>query len=326
MSSEIISSGDTLLDRRYAYAQDLAARGDYSAAIELLQQGLDLDKNWPPLYFQLAVYYQQVENRDAAIAAYVDYLRHDPSDQMGAMVKLALIGAVPPPDTFGLPYVQALFDQYAPRFESSLLEGLAYTVPQNLFDMVERLRPSSGKNEHILDLGCGTGLAGEYFIRRAACLDGVDLSAGMIAQANTKQIYRKLEVADVSDFLSTVSAAPYHIILAADVLVYIGNLDKLMPLITRAMAPGGLFAFSVQSAPGEHFILGADHRFSHSRVYIERQLAAHGLRILGFTNSILRQDGDKEIEGHLIVAEKPPADLGTGLADIIKATKERLTP
>ena len=48
----------------------------------------------------------------------------------------------------------------------------------------------------VLDLGCGTGLAGEALRRRAAWLEGVDLSSGMIDQARRKGLYDRLEVAE----------------------------------------------------------------------------------------------------------------------------------
>ena len=47
---------------------------------------------------------------------------HDPQDRHGAALHLMRLGAEP---LAGMPqaYVQVLFDQYAPRFESSLVAG-----------------------------------------------------------------------------------------------------------------------------------------------------------------------------------------------------------
>ena len=49
----------------------------------------------------------------------------------------------------------------------------------------------------ILDLGCGTGLAGLAFQPLAARLDGVDLSPAMIEKARARGIYDHLDVADL---------------------------------------------------------------------------------------------------------------------------------
>lgn len=323
MTTDITSSGDPAVDRRYAYVREFASRGDVEAAKELLQQTIEQAPHWAPLFFEMGVLQQATQNRDAAVAAFTDYLRCDPADTMGAVVKLALLGATPPPDHFGEEYVRSLFDQYAPRFDSALLENLAYVVPQRLYDLVGGVRPAEDGTERILDLGCGTGLAGERFARRAACLDGVDLSPGMIAQAAAKKIYNRLDTADLSDFLKTPPAQPYDLILAADVFVYVGALNSLVPLVAAAMPPGGLFAFSVQSTAGDGFVLGADHRFAHSRPYIERVLAASSLHIRTIGEETLRYDRDQPISGFLIVAEKPRDTLGTGLAMPHNGVKER---
>jgi predicted TPR repeat methyltransferase len=53
-----------------------------------------------------------------------------------------------------------VFDQYAPRFDGALVEGLAYRGPERLLDASggpARFLPGSGA---MLDLGCRTGLAG----------------------------------------------------------------------------------------------------------------------------------------------------------------------
>ena len=65
-------------------------------------------------------------------------------------------------------YVQALFDQYAPRFESALVDDLGYRGPALLFKAVLSVRAAAGKPaffKRAIDLGCGTGLAATAFAR-----------------------------------------------------------------------------------------------------------------------------------------------------------------
>lgn len=310
---------DDRIARRLDYAAALAARGETGAAIDMIAQTIDLCPHWPPIYFQLGLYHQDAQNRDAAITAFTDYLKRDAQDYMGATIKLTLLGAMKKLEQLPPGYVTALFDEYAPRFDSALIENLSYCVPQRLYALVNEVRPADDNAERILDLGCGTGLAGERFARRAAALDGVDLSSGMVAQAQAKQLYTNLAVADLGAYLQTPPPAPYDLVLAADVFVYLGALDKILPAVAGWMAPGALFAFSVQAAPGEGYILGADHRFAHSRPYLERQLAAAGLAVLRFTPETLRQDGGQDVQGYLVVCTRPApvlatAALGTGFA------------
>lgn len=313
----LTTSGQAVVDKRFEYAVQWAERGEYEAALDLLNQCLELTPDWPALYFQQGIYYQAIGNRDAALAAFRTCLVHDPLDHLGAGIKLSLLGAMPAPGRLPEDYVRALFDQYAPRFDSALIESLSYAVPQLLYDLIEDVRPAPPGSERILDLGCGTGLAGERFARRAGTLEGVDLSAGMIAQAAAKRIYTRLDTAEIAAFLQSRPSEPYHLILAADVFVYLGALEPILSLIARHLTPGGLLAFSVQKTAGEGFLLGADHRFAHARPYIERCLALAGLPIRRLEEAILRTDGPHDIPGFLVIAEKPaPAPLGTGLATL----------
>ncbi len=71
----------------------------------------------------------------------------------------------------GMPqaYVQTLFDQYAPRFESSLVDDLGYRGPALLFKAVLSVRAAARKPaffKRAIDLGCGTGLAAAAFAKR----------------------------------------------------------------------------------------------------------------------------------------------------------------
>ena len=59
-----------------------------------------------------------------------------------------------PPDG----YVEALFDDYAERFESHLLEKLHYQVPQLITSVVGNRFGPGNLARLCWDLGCGTGL------------------------------------------------------------------------------------------------------------------------------------------------------------------------
>ena len=93
-------------------------------------------------------------------------------------------------------YVRRLFDQYAGRYDTALTEHLHYRGPALLRDAVEAAMRARGKRpmhfRAMLDLGCGTGLAGAAFRPFVDRLVGVDLSPAMIAQAASKGLYDRL--------------------------------------------------------------------------------------------------------------------------------------
>ncbi|RBH35076.1 methyltransferase type 12, partial [Pseudomonas sp. MWU13-2860] len=101
-----------------------------------------------------------------------------------------------------------------------------------------------------LDLRCGTGLIGEVLQPWASRLDGVDLSAGMLARAGAKGIYDSLEQAELRAFLRQTDRT-YQLIACMDTLPYLGELDALFMLLAERMAPGGLLLFCTGSLEDE---------------------------------------------------------------------------
>ena len=127
-----LSSGDLMADRRFEFARDLQLKGDLPAAADLLMQAIELAPNFTSAWFTLADIREELGEHDAAVSAFRKAQTSDPGDRHGAGLRLMRLGAEP---VSGMPqaYVQTLFDQYAPRFESSLVDELGYRGPELLF-------------------------------------------------------------------------------------------------------------------------------------------------------------------------------------------------
>src|SRR6202023_2256485 len=130
-----LSSGDRVPDRRFDFSRDLQLKGDLVAAADLPQQATELSPGFASAWFTLGEIREQLGERDAAIAAFRRARDADPDDRHGASLRLMLLGAeklaaMPPA------YVRALFDQYAPKFESALVDDLGYRGPALLFKAV----------------------------------------------------------------------------------------------------------------------------------------------------------------------------------------------
>jgi predicted TPR repeat methyltransferase len=277
------SSGDLRADRRFHYAEASAAEGDYGAATELLAQCLELAPDWAPAWFALGAARERLGDLAAAIAAYRRASAHDPQDVLGASLALARLGAAQVPQSAAPAHVARLFDQYAPRFDEHLIDGLGYRAPTLLRDAVAEACAHANRPMHFgraFDFGCGTGLAGAAFRDCVEHLGGVDLSAGMIAQARTKGVYDALHVGNAVDHLREAPDRSVDLVLAADVLVYIGNLAPLFTQIARVLASGGLFAFTAESHNGYGYVIGGETRYAHSQKYIEGTAWEVGLSVL----------------------------------------------
>jgi predicted TPR repeat methyltransferase len=291
-----MSSGDPRADRRFLYAEDCAAEGDHAAAAELLEQCLELAPDWAPASFALGAARERLRQEVPAIAAYRRALALDREDVLGASLALARLGAAQTPSAAAPAYVARLFDQYAPRFDAHLVDGLGYRAPDLLHQAIADVCARVNRPMHFaraLDLGCGTGLAGAAFRDCVDHLAGVDLSPGMIAEARTKDIYDALYVADAVDHLRASPEGAFDLILAADVLVYIGDLAPLFTEIARVLARYGVFAFTAEGHDGEGYAIGPGTRYAHSYTYVEQATAMAGLKI-----AVFNQCSTRDNKGH----------------------------
>ncbi len=308
MQPHQLSSGDVIADRRADYARMLEEGGEPEAAAELMEQALELVPAWAAGWYRLATYLEKAGRGEAAIEAYRRTLALGP-DIFGAALKLALLGDAATPDLPPSRYVERLFDDYADRFESALVEKLDYSVPQKLAALIA----STGRRyELAVDLGCGTGLLGPEIRSRAGRLEGFDLSQNMLAKAAEKHVYDSLAQADLSlapELSGLFADATRHradLVTAADVLMYLGNLESVFAIVGELAASGADIAFSVEDAgEGEGFHLAPSMRYAHSETYVRMLLARHGLEILKTVKWVIRKDGGKPVSGILFLTRKP---------------------
>jgi len=311
LTKAFFSSGDVIADRRADYARMLAEQGDHAAAAELMEQALELAPEWPAGWDLAGGYNEKAGNVAAAIAAWRKLEALDDDGVFGARLKLAAHKAGPAGEGTAVGYVEALFDQYAAQFEQSLVGKLGYRVPDLLDGLVgeEMTRLGISGFERALDLGCGTGLMGEKLRAKVGHLEGVDISAAMIAETARKGIYDSLQKAEL---VATLNArrADADLVTAADVLIYCGALQPILNALLPAMRPGGLVAFSLEAHDGdEEVFLRPSLRYAHGVEATRTALLAAGLDLLRFESAVLRFDRGAPIMGLLIVARRPPVEL-----------------
>jgi predicted TPR repeat methyltransferase len=301
-----LSSGDLIADRRYDFARDFQMRGDLPAAADLLQQAVELAPNFASAWFTLGEIRQELGERDAAIEAFRKARDADPLDRHGASVRLMQLGAEP---LSAMPagYVQSLFDQYAPRFESALLNDLRYRGPSLLFKAVLSVRNAAKKPAFFkrgIDLGCGTGLGAAAFAKNVDRFIGIDLSPGMIEKARASGLYAELEVADMLAGLDSKPDASADFLLAADAMVYVADIAPVLAEAHRVLTPGGLIAFTTETHPSEGVILGQGLRYAHAAAHVRAAVAAAGLKLAHLEESSPRNEGNVPVPGLVVIAVK----------------------
>ncbi|KJE33718.1 methyltransferase type 11 [Thalassospira sp. HJ] len=310
-----MSKDRVLASRRLDVALALVSQGDYIAAIDVARAALAADGEWDEAHFTLGDIYERAGETDNAIEAFRKYLMLDPKDRMGAEVRLTLLGAAALRDRLPPDYVRALFDDYAPRFEISLRDRLAYRGPELLFEALRSHLPDMLRPLEVLDLGCGTGLVAEVFAGHVDAIDGIDLSPRMINRARAKGLYRTLVAGDITDIPAEMGTE-YSLVIAADVLNYLGDLAPALRAAHARMRPGALLVFTLEHGEAFPFDLGPGQRFRHHQRAIGEWLAECGFDVLSDTQGVLRQEKGNPVEGRIIVARATDA-LGLMAGDLI---------
>lgn len=289
------SSGDLLADRRFLYAQASFEEGDLAAAADLAAQALEIAPGFAPAWALLGRA-RAALGVEGAVEALERALAIEPEDALGVRLDLARLGRLDPDAAMAPGYVRALFDDYADRFDAHLVNALAYRGPELLLDAIDRLAPGR-RFRRAVDLGCGTGLMGAALQGRAEALVGCDLSPAMVGKARERGVYERLEVADLLAFLSAEPPASADLAVAADVLVYLGDLRPVLAACALVLEPGGLLAFTVQHGDHPAYRLGEDARFSHGEPHIQEAAHAAGLRISLLKRASTRRDRDQDVPG-----------------------------
>lgn len=298
-------SGDPAADRRAEYAEALAAVSDFTAAAETLAGALSLAPHWAAGWYRLGELHLGAGAPGEAAPAWRRALELDPADRFGARLQLELVTGERVADTPPPAFVEALFDQYAPRFDTALVDGLGYRGPHILMEALDGA--GFAEAARALDLGCGTGLMAAPLRHRCAVLEGVDLSAGMLEIAARRGLYDRLVKADIAAL--RLDETGFDLIVAADVFAYLGALEAVIAWCAGSLRPEGRLAFTVESQVegGAPVLLRESRRYAHSRSYLQDLLDRAGFDAVRITPCVVRRDRGADIDSFVVTAGKPAA-------------------
>lgn len=202
--------------------------------------------------------------------------------------------------------VRDAFDRVALDYDDMMLRGLAYSAHDHLRMLALRVLGKLVSPRDILDLGCGTGLAGEHFkdLAHGGRLDGVDISPRMIEQARKRHVYNELLVGDFEAVLASPGPS-YDLILSADAMVYLGNLGPTFEGVAHRLKAEGVFLFTCEAKPGEAWDLTEANRFRHSEAYLRASAEQAGLAWLDHMECTPRLERGVPVHGFAVALGKP---------------------
>jgi predicted TPR repeat methyltransferase len=290
-----------IAEAAFALGEALRATGHLPTAIAELQRALRLEPTLGVARYALGCAWLDAGEAERAAEIFAE-LAADPSFAPRAAQKMSEVEAMRQAPRSAPGYVRHLFDQFSADYERKMLDELSYRahlILRGLGDLVGV--PAGGLD--ILDLGCGTGLAGQVFKDLARRLDGVDLSPLMLERARSRGIYDDLLIADIETALAMRGPA-YDLILAADTLVYLGDLRPLFAAAPGRLKAGGFFLFTVEKKPGDGFELGPKRRYRHSETYLREEASRAGLDVMGLLDCTPRQEAKTPVEGLAVALQE----------------------
>jgi predicted TPR repeat methyltransferase len=196
-------------------------------------------------------------------------------------------------------YIIDHFNRFAETFDSQLVDVLGYRAPEDLYALVAETRRTFPE---VLDLGCGTGLAGPLLRALAGTLTGVDLARKMLEKAAQRCVYDHLVEGEILCFLDPQPEC-FDLIFATDVVIYFGDLARVMSSTAQALKPGGLFAFSLEHTREPGYVLLPSGRFAHHSSYIEES-ARENFTVVRAVPTIIRLEAGQPVEGLLYVLQR----------------------
>jgi predicted TPR repeat methyltransferase len=249
---------------------------------------------------------EAAECRRRLIELEVARLGLPPEEHAAALAfRLGVAGLQPRVNTAPPAYVARAFDEYAEHFDDHLVRVLGYRGPEVVHTAVTQTLGAAAHDLEVLDAGCGTGLAAPLFRPLARRLDGVDLSPQMLERARTLGLYDHLDVGELTEVLSARPSA-YDLVVAVDVLGYVGDLAPVFTAAAAALRPAGWFALSVESHAGLGYVLRSTGRYAHALAYVRGVAPAAGLVEVSAAQAELRRQHGKPVVGHVVVLQKAP--------------------
>jgi predicted TPR repeat methyltransferase len=280
----------------------LKKSGMLEQSLASYEQALRLRPDYATAEHYRANVLRALNRREDALQSY-RRARELGADPAGIAFALAALGDGALPSSAPADYVKGLFDQYASHFDRHLVGVLDYRTPELLVSLLQaRLGPQPALAS-VLDLGCGTGLCAPLLRPMARRLSGVDLSEKMLEKARATGLYDELACADIVAWLES-RQAEWELVLAADVLVYFGELAPLFERVAQALRPGGRFAFSVESLGGDSaagYAITASNRFAHAPAYVRACAEAAGFEVVETREAVLRKEHGADVAGVLFL-------------------------
>ena len=275
-------------------ANSYKGMGNNKEAINNLLQAIKIEKDSSKIYFNLAEMFLSMGDLNNSKKFFSKTIKLDQNHE-AAKFKMDLLNGKLKRE-FPKNYLKNYFNDYAETFEKHLITNLHYSVPIVFSNIINDKYGINYSFKKILDLGCGTGLCGNQIKNNYESLTGIDISTEMLKKAKEKSIYSELHCCDIDYFL-TKTNEKYELIIAGDVLIYIGNLSELFRLCSNVMTENARFIFSIEVEKTQNYSAKLTGRYSHNYNYIKKITQQNNLMIEFSENTKIRKEKNNWVLG-----------------------------
>lgn len=131
---------------------------------------------------------------------------------------------------------RAYYDEFSKRYEEQRRPNHADGYHALVDDLEVELCERYGRNNDVLECGCGTGLILERIAGFARRASGIDLSPGMLSVAKA----RGLDVREGSVTALPFEDATFDVTCSFKVLAHVPDIGKALREMARVTKPGGV--------------------------------------------------------------------------------------
>ena len=275
-------------------ANSYKGMGNNKEAINNLLHAIKIEKDSSKIYFNLAEMFLSVRDIKNSNKFFCKTIKLEPNHVAANFKKDLLNGKFK--GEFPKNYLKNYFNDYAETFEKHLINDLHYSLPKVFSNIINDKYGINYSFKRILDLGCGTGLCGNQIKNNYESLTGIDISMDMLKKAKEKSIYSELQCCDIVYFL-TKTNEKYELIIAGDVLIYIGDLSEVFRLCSNVMMENARFIFSIEVEKTKNYSAKLTGRYSHNYNYIKKLTQQNNLIIEFSENTKIRKEKNKWVVG-----------------------------
>lgn len=273
-------------------------QNNQAKALQAYEQVVRLNPYHADAHYNMVLLYKKTHNLTKAKTHLSKAYAIKPDDERIGFMKSSLIDNISP-KSMPINFVRSLFDDYAAEYNKSLA-SLNYQLPALLSSYLQKYIDIP---LHLgIEIGCGTGLCAKAIKTRVQRLIGIDIARSMLEKAKALNEYAMLIQSDALTGLLSISEKP-SMIIAADVLPYLGDLKRLFETVKKLLPKHGYFCFTTENSNESPFLLQNTSRYAHAHEYLHLLCKQFHFSINKQEKIVLRLNQNQPIYGSIFLLQ-----------------------